>query len=170
MPFNSLYSVVGFDFCTLVLVKGIGYFWSLCTLWNSGCGLEDCTDWLLPTGNFASKICETFNLNSLKMLTFLISYAICNFPLLPIGMLFKCCTQRSTATGSPICTIAVPSLVFRNFIRATLPKRYFRLFLLCCTDSFQSGFESALLTYRINKQDWKAYPCLTWCYPTHTPS
>lgn len=49
------------------------------------------------------------------------TYAICNFPFGPIGMLFKCWTQRSTATGSPICTIAVPSLVFKNLIRATLP-------------------------------------------------
>lgn len=49
------------------------------------------------------------------------TYAICSFPVGPIGMLFKCWTHRSTATGSPICTIAVPSLVFKNLIRATLP-------------------------------------------------
>lgn len=44
------------------------------------------------------------------------AYAICNLPMFPIGILFKCCTQRSTATPSPIWTIAVPSFVFKNFI------------------------------------------------------
>lgn len=42
--------------------------------------------------------------------------AICILPPVPTGMLFKCCTQRSTATESPICTMAVPSLVFKNLI------------------------------------------------------
>lgn len=44
------------------------------------------------------------------------TYAICILHLFPMGMLLRCCTQRSTATESPICTIAVPSLVFKNLI------------------------------------------------------
>lgn len=42
--------------------------------------------------------------------------AICILPPVPTGMLFKCCTQRSTATESPIWTMAVPSFVFKNLI------------------------------------------------------
>lgn len=47
---------------------------------------------------------------------FCLEKAICILPPVPTGMLFKCCTQRSTATASPICTMAVPSLVFKNLI------------------------------------------------------
>lgn len=38
-------------------------------------------------------------------------------------MLFKCWTHRSTATESPICTMAVPSLVLRNFIYNEIEKK-----------------------------------------------
>lgn len=38
-------------------------------------------------------------------------------------MLFKCWTHRSTATESPICTMAVPSLVLRNFIYIEIKKK-----------------------------------------------
>lgn len=44
------------------------------------------------------------------------TYAIWILPFDPTGMLLRCWTQRSTATESPICTMAVPSLVFKNFI------------------------------------------------------
>jgi len=37
--------------------------------------------------------------------------------------LFRFCTQRSTASPSPIWTIAQPSFVFRNLTRSTLPYR-----------------------------------------------
>lgn len=47
---------------------------------------------------------------------FCLEKAIWILPFVPTGMLFRCWTQRSTATESPICTMAVPSLVLRNLI------------------------------------------------------
>lgn len=92
-----------------------------------------------------------------------ISYAIWSFPLLPTGMLFKCCTQRSTATGSPIWTIAVPSLVFKNLIRATLPARTRKIFTIdtqhCFTD-----------THHTSKRDWRACQCSKSFHRVRRPS
>lgn len=123
----SLYSVAECDSCRLVRATGSDCSSIRCILWSWDCGLEDCTGSWLPIGSFASKNCnnssDQWNRFVIIRNCFKASYAICSFPLLPIGMLFKCCTQRSTATGSPICTMAVPSLVFRNFIRATFPVR-----------------------------------------------
>lgn len=130
-----LCSVAEFDFCTLVQVIGIDCFLNQCTPWSWDCDLEDCMDLSPPKENSALKNCNEKNIRKPKIYLPMEAYAICNFPLLPIGMLFKCCTQRSTATGSPICTIAVPSLVFKNFIRATLPAMMTKLSWICFTDT-----------------------------------
>lgn len=116
----------GCDFCWPGPVTGSDCSLSRCTLWSWPSGLEDCTGWSPPTGSSAWRIYKEAKLTfsfflgpmgrhgpAAKMWK---AYAIWSLPLLPIGMLFRCWTQRSTATESPICTMAVPSFVFRNFI------------------------------------------------------
>lgn len=90
------------------------------------------------------------------------TYAICNLPMLPMGMLFKCCTHRSTATPSPICTIAVPSFVFKNFIWFEKKKLYFRNLRLDCSRENRHDTDSYLLVqhFHIGRPNWRVCQCL----------
>lgn len=76
------------------------------------------------------------------------TYAIWILPFDPTGMLLRCWTQRSTATESPICTIAVPSLVFKNFIYITKERRCVKLIQTFRPNSFVRRLTLATLPYR----------------------
>lgn len=80
--------------------------------------------WEAVKKNIYSIECQKFVKKYLSKMFHLKTHAICNLPLLPTGMLFRCWTHRSTATESPIWTMAVPSLVFKNFICRKYEKPY----------------------------------------------